>query len=154
VRLEVAHLLQPVGQVAGALHEALGIAVVERLPPQREEQHAVLGVGHALLDLAEQGHGLLVLGVGGEAQRGIGVNAVSLDDRGFVFLQQRVEVLGRDRLLEQLAAAFDLLDLALERLERLFDDLWVGGGQQGVELPARGSECHSGSLSGAWRLQR
>ena len=51
IGLEVAHLAQPVLVFTAAFHQASGILVIEVLPPEAEEQGAVLVFGHELLDL-------------------------------------------------------------------------------------------------------
>ena len=49
MRLEMAYLFQVIAIIAGSSHQPLGVLVVQFLPPQAEEQGAVLHFRHELL---------------------------------------------------------------------------------------------------------
>ena len=78
MRLEIAHLLQPVAVIACLCQQAFGRLIVQRLPPQAEEQCAVLETRHGLPHLGQEGLRRLVLGIGGKAQAGEIVDALRL----------------------------------------------------------------------------
>ncbi len=82
MRFEMADLFEIITIIAGGIHQALGIRIVQILPPQVEEQGAVLHLRHELLDTPHQALGVLVLRVGGEGKSCKGVDPVH-DARGF-----------------------------------------------------------------------
>ena len=63
MRLEVAHLLQPVAIIAGDTHQAVSCFIGHILPPQAKEQYSVAKLGKELIHARHQALSGLILGV-------------------------------------------------------------------------------------------
>ena len=70
VGLKVAHLLQPVAVITASIQQTGGVRVIQRLPPQAEEQAAVFHLGFELLEAGDVDLRGLILRVGCKVQGG------------------------------------------------------------------------------------
>jgi len=67
IRLEVAHLLQPIAVISAGIQQTGSVFIVQRLPPQAEEHGSVFHFRFELLEAGDVDLRSLILSVGCKA---------------------------------------------------------------------------------------
>ncbi len=143
MRLELADDFQIITVIAGSLHQALGIGILQVFPPQAEEQGAVFELGHELLDAAQQGLDGLALRVGGEGQFGKGIKFMGNARDLFAVFHDFEKTAHRQIGCELRAQFFETGHLLFEIFKSSFQFRAVYAGKQILQTPGRWLISHS-----------